>query len=64
MHPQARGESIERLTRAAVAYLDSLDTDSLTAGTNAPLELVGPDDGVDEVVEAGKRHLRAIDDDW
>ena len=54
----------ELLTRAAVAYLESLDADSLTARINAALELVGPDDDVDDFVTAGKRHLLSLDDEW
>lgn len=54
----------EILTRAAVAYLESLDSDSLTERINAALEIVGPDDDVDDVVAAGKRHLLALDDGW
>lgn len=54
----------ELLTRAATAYLDQLDSSSLTARIDAALEQIGPDEEVQNVVDAGKRRLLDLDDEW
>ena len=54
----------ELLSRAAVAYLDQLESSSLTARIDAALEQIGADEELQEVVDAGKRRLRDLDDEW
>ena len=54
----------EFFTRAVVAYLDELDAKSLTAQINAALDLIGEDEDSQLVVEASKRRLRELDDEW
>jgi hypothetical protein len=54
----------EFFTRAAVAYLDELDAKSLTAQINAALDLIGEDEDSQLVVEASKRRLRELTDEW
>jgi hypothetical protein len=47
-----------------VAYLDELDSKSFTAQINAALDLIGEDEDTQLVVEASKRRLRDLDDEW
>ena len=54
----------EFFTRAAVAYLNELDARSLTAQINAALDLIGEDEESQLVVEASKRRLRELADEW
>jgi predicted DNA-binding protein len=54
----------EFFTRAAVAYLEELESKSLTARINAALELIGEDEDSQLVVEASKRRLRELADEW
>jgi predicted DNA-binding protein len=54
----------EFFTRAAVAYLDELESKSLTARINAALELIGDDDSYQDAVEAGRALLRRTADEW
>ena len=54
----------EFFARAAVAYLNELDARSLTAQINAALELIGEDEESQLVVEASKRRLRELADEW
>jgi metal-responsive CopG/Arc/MetJ family transcriptional regulator len=54
----------EFFTRAAVAYLEELESKSLTARINAALELIGEEEDSQLVVEASKRRLRELADEW
>jgi antitoxin MazE6 len=54
----------EFFTHAAVAYLEELESKSLTARINAALELIGEDEDSQLVVEASKRRLREPADEW
>ena len=54
----------ELLTRAATVYLDQLDSSSLSARVDAALEQIGADEEMQDVVDAGKRRLRDLDDEW
>ena len=54
----------EFFARAAVAYLNELDARSLTAQINAALDLIGEDEDSQLVVEASKRRLRELADEW
>jgi metal-responsive CopG/Arc/MetJ family transcriptional regulator len=54
----------EFFARAAVAYLNELDARSLTAQINAALDLIGEDEESQLVVEASKRRLRELADEW
>lgn len=53
----------EFFSRAAVAYLDQLDGDSLTARIDSSLS-DGVDDGSVDAVAAAHRFLAANDDSW
>jgi metal-responsive CopG/Arc/MetJ family transcriptional regulator len=53
----------EFFTKAAQRYLDQLDEESLTAGVDAAVALVGEDDSARAAVAAGRRRL-AIEDSW
>lgn len=54
----------ELLRRAAVAYLDQLESSSLSARIDAALEQIGVDEELQDVVDAGERRLRDLDDEW
>ena len=56
----------EFLSRAAVAYLDVVDTRSLVVEIDAALHSVGvdSDDSGEFAVTAGRRLVAADDDDW
>ncbi|OLB79807.1 MAG: CopG family transcriptional regulator [Actinobacteria bacterium 13_2_20CM_2_71_6] len=54
----------EFFTRAAQRYLDQLDEESLTGRIDAAIALVGDDDSAEVAVAAGRRYLRAAEDDW
>jgi metal-responsive CopG/Arc/MetJ family transcriptional regulator len=53
----------EFFTKAAQRYLDHVDEESLTAGIDAAIELIGEDDSSAAAVAAGRRRL-AAEDDW
>jgi metal-responsive CopG/Arc/MetJ family transcriptional regulator len=53
----------EFFTKAAQHYLDQLDEESLTAGIDAALGLIGDDDSAEAAVTVGRRRLSA-EDDW
>lgn len=55
----------EFFARAAERYLDELDAQSLTNQIDASLD-AAPDisDDADVAVEAGRRTLTALDDEW
>jgi predicted DNA-binding protein len=55
----------ELLTRAAVAYLDELDSETLTDEINRAVDLIGDsDDTRTVVVAASKARMAEIDDEW
>lgn len=66
----ARAETLgmsrsEFFSRAAEHYLDELDGQSLIRQIDAALDLLdGPDETALIAVAAGRRALRAIDDEW
>lgn len=53
----------EFFAKAAQRYLDQLDEDSLTAGIDAAIDLIGEDDSFGAATVAGRRRL-AAEDDW
>jgi metal-responsive CopG/Arc/MetJ family transcriptional regulator len=53
----------EFFARAAQRYLDQLDEESLTAGIDAALSIIEPDDSAAQAATAGRRRL-ATEDDW
>ncbi len=54
----------EFLTKAAVAYLDVLDVQSLKAEIDAAAALINADEDTQSIVAAGRRRLRAQPDEW
>ena len=55
----------ELLTKAAVEFLDRLDSDNLTEELNRFFESYPEAAAGDrDVIEYGKRRLREMDDDW
>lgn len=54
----------ELFTKAAQRYLDQLDEESLTAGINVALDLIGSDDSAEDAITAGRRRLAMIEDEW
>jgi metal-responsive CopG/Arc/MetJ family transcriptional regulator len=54
----------EFFARAAVAYLNELESNSITAQINAALELIGHDDSYQDAVDAGRALLRRTADEW
>ena len=53
----------EFLTKAAQHYLDHVGEESLAAGIDAAVDLIGEDDSSAAAVAAGRRRL-AAEDDW
>jgi metal-responsive CopG/Arc/MetJ family transcriptional regulator len=53
----------EFFTKAAQRYLNQVDEESLTAGIDAAIELIGEDDSSAAAVAASHRRL-AAEDDW
>jgi antitoxin MazE6 len=53
----------EFFAKAAERYLDQLDEQSLTAGIDAAVALIGADDSAGAAAAAGRRRL-AAEDDW
>ena len=55
----------ELMTKAADAYLDELDGQSLTDEINRVLDRLGDDAATDQaLVEVSKARLAEIDDEW
>lgn len=55
----------EFFARAAERFLDELDAQSLTGRIDAALDsLESPDDTAVAAVEAGRRTLAGLDDEW
>jgi metal-responsive CopG/Arc/MetJ family transcriptional regulator len=54
----------ELYTTAVQRYLDQLEEESLVAGINAAVDLVGGDESSDAAVAMGRRTLAAVEDEW
>ena len=55
----------ELLTKAADAYLDDLESADLTEQINRAIDLIADtDDSGALAVEAGKKMMRTVDDEW
>ncbi|MGE5829787.1 MAG: ribbon-helix-helix domain-containing protein [Micromonosporaceae bacterium] len=54
----------ELYTTAVQRYLDQLEEESMVAGINAAVDMVGGDDSSDAAVVAGHRTLVAVEDEW
>jgi len=54
----------EFFTRAAVRYLDELDAQSLTGQIDSALKQIQETDEEGVAVQAGRRTLDAMDDEW
>jgi hypothetical protein len=54
----------ELYTTAVQRYLDQLEEESLVAGINAAVALVGGDESSDDAAAAARRTLAAVEDEW